>query len=742
MSVTAANGVAHPGTNYVESAVAAECAKVVNAAPKQANDTLHKASVALGTMEGAGWADRAMLEGRLEEAAAQRCNNITEARATIKSGLDWGRSNPREASADDGFRIRDRQAGIKADNRVRAHRLWQGATSIEGTSAAIYLSKRGLGGPWPTSLRFSSSVIMQGEGTYPAMVAGVTVPSTGELIAVQRTALRHDGVGKAEIAKPKAALGATAGGAVVFGNLLDGAAILEGEGIETVLSACQASGLPGIATLSAGTLGKPLLPSNKPVIVLADKGSEAAAEAGAERRLKEGRAVKIALPSHGKDFNDTLVAAGSVAVKTCIDHAIAAKLKPQIKTYSARCLADISPERVHWLWEGQFAKGKLSLIAGHPGRGKSQLTLAVAALVSTGGDWPDGATCAAGNVVLVSCEDEQSDTVVPRLMALGADLKRCHVLDAVRDEHGKERPFSLKAGIGALTKMLDDLNDVALVIIDPISAYLDGIDSHKNADMRGALVPLQALAEKYKASVLMISHFNKGTADGLALSRVSGSGALGAVCRSCWMVERDPDDPTGEARFLVPMKNNIGNDRYGFAFQLEGCQVADGIATSRIRFRPGKILVSADTLAASSKGKDEQPSSCEAAISFLQDELTGGPKAQADVIEAGKKAGHAKRTLERAKRELNVRSQKIGSAWLWSLPEQPKKHWQDDLDEREDRQDRQDFEVRRAGGHELDERCIPNAHQLRQELTGQINGGLGGVGGLDADALSDAFRGA
>jgi hypothetical protein len=110
-----------------------------------------------------------------------------------------------------------------------------------------------------------------------------------------------------------------------------------------------------------------------------------------------------------------------------------------------------------------------------------------------------------------------------------------------------------------------------------------------------------------------------------------------------------------------------------------------------------------------------------------------------DVIEAGNKSGHSKRTLERAKRELNARSKKIGNAWLWSLPEEPKKHLQGDIEERQLRQGCQDFEVPREGGHEP---VVPDAHQHRQQLMGQINGGLGGVGGLDAEALSETFRGA
>lgn len=101
-----------------------------------------------------------------------------------------------------------------------------------------------------------------------------------------------------------------------------------------------------------------------------------------------------------------------------------------------------------------------------------------------------------------------------------------------------------------------------MVIIDPISAYLDGVDSHKTTDVRGALVPLQVTADQLGAAVLMVSHFNKGTPDSTAMSRVAGSGAFVAVCRSAWLVERNPQDATGNRHVHQRrMKNNIGDDK-------------------------------------------------------------------------------------------------------------------------------------------------------------------------------------
>jgi putative DNA primase/helicase len=202
--------------------------------------------------------------------------------------------------------------------------------------------------------------------------------------------------------------------------------------------------------------------------------------------------------------------------------------------------------------QNRIARGKLNLIVGHPGRGKSQLSLFMAALVSTGGLWPDGTPCDRGSVVLITCEDDMADTVVPRLVALGADRSRCHSLDGRRDETGRSRPFSLKDSATVLVDLARDISDLALVIIDPVSAYLDRIDSHNAAEMRGGLLPLQEFAARSGAAVVLVSHFSKGTPDGTAMSRVAGSGALVAVCRSAWLVERCPEDAAGHTRVLAP----------------------------------------------------------------------------------------------------------------------------------------------------------------------------------------------
>ncbi|MGH8487605.1 MAG: ATP-binding protein [Gammaproteobacteria bacterium] len=163
--------------------------------------------------------------------------------------------------------------------------------------------------------------------------------------------------------------------------------------------------------------------------------------------------------------------------------------QPTDITISYRRVSDIEAKPIRWLWPGRIARGKVTMLAGHPGLGKSQVTVSMAAVVSTGGLWPvDRSQCEQGSVIILSAEDDAADTIRPRLEAAGADLDRCYVVTAVRERKKDDalvtRSFNLAADIELLRRMAGMLGDVALIDIDPITAYLGGIDSHKNADVR------------------------------------------------------------------------------------------------------------------------------------------------------------------------------------------------------------------------------------------------------------------
>lgn len=283
----------------------------------------------------------------------------------------------------------------------------------------------------------------------------------------------------------------------------------------------------------------------------------------------------------------------------------------------------------------EFAVGKMALIAGNPSLGKSQLTCKMVASVTTGSEWPNGEGSAPlGNAIILSAEDDAADTLVPRLMAAGADTDRVHIVEAVKTTHGTdslERQFNLVDDIQGLSEAIERVGDVRLVVIDPITAYLgksDKVDSHKNADVRSALAPLQALAAKLGFAVVLVSHLNKGGGSE-ALMRVLGSLAFVAACRVAFLVVPDSDpDSDDERQLFIPMKNNVGKKRSGLAYRVVGTTVADGIETSAIEWDVDEITMSADEALAAVAGKDDRnkpASSVPEAMSFLSEVLADGP---------------------------------------------------------------------------------------------------------------------
>ena len=340
-----------------------------------------------------------------------------------------------------------------------------------------------------------------------------------------------------------------------------------------------------------------------------------------------------------------------------------------------RRASDIQAKPVNWLWPGRIARGKVSMLAGNPGLGKSQITSSMAATVTTGGIWPvDKSRCERGNVIFLSAEDDAEDTGRPRLEAAGADLSRVFILDAVVDGYrsdGSEvqRGFNLKTDLIRLGNMLDEIGGAALIVIDPITAYLGETDSHKNAEIRALLSPLSDLAAKHGAAVVCVSHLNK-SAGGEALMRVTGSLAFVAAARAAFIVAKDTENDA--RRLFLPLKNNIGNDRSGLAFAIESAQVkskAGLIETSRIAWEPDPVTVTADE-AMQHQGDPEERSALDDARQFLLNLMADGPVKAGQVKSDSDGAGFNWRTTQRAADRLNIERNKDGmkGGWTWRLP--------------------------------------------------------------------------
>lgn len=329
-------------------------------------------------------------------------------------------------------------------------------------------------------------------------------------------------------------------------------------------------------------------------------------------------------------------------------------------------LSEVVPEHVRWLWKGGIALGKLNLVDGDPGTGKSAATTDLAARVSVGKPWPDGAGCEAGGVVILSAEDGLADTIRPRFDAAGGDPSRAVAVSTVPDAEGNERQIAIPDDLSVIEAAIERVGAV-LVIVDPLMAFLPGeVNSHRDQDIRRALAPLARLAEKTGAAVVVVRHLNKGTG-GNALYRGGGSIGIVGAARSGLLIAKHPEDDGG--RVLACIKNNLAAPAPSLVFGLSSTESG----TVVVRWK-GESELDASALLSAPTDHEER-SIAQASQDFLRDVLSGGPEPVKDIRAQADEAGLSWRTVERAKAALGVKAaregepgKRGGGAWVWALP--------------------------------------------------------------------------
>lgn len=337
-------------------------------------------------------------------------------------------------------------------------------------------------------------------------------------------------------------------------------------------------------------------------------------------------------------------------------------------------LSTVQTKPIKWLHPGRIPRGKITVLAGDPDVGKTFLTLDIAARVSTGNRWPDGTSNQAGNVLILSAEDDLADTIVPRLAAAGANLNRIHALTTVTK-------IDSKAGkvvdmIPTLTEdfqaVEDEINihQPKLLIVDPINAYLPGIDTHRDAELRSKVfAPLKKLAEDYSVAVVCVMHLNKSSSKS-AKHRVSGSIAYVAASRATWLITNDKDEHS--RKLMIPVKFNIGPKPDGLAYKIIENQDKQPV----LAWEPDPIDIDADE--ALSPDGSTAPER-DAAQEFLIGMLSSGPVPASDIYSEAEAFDIAKRTLKRAKKKIGIKAYRTGSKgeqgggqWYWKMPDNVK----------------------------------------------------------------------
>jgi hypothetical protein len=335
--------------------------------------------------------------------------------------------------------------------------------------------------------------------------------------------------------------------------------------------------------------------------------------------------------------------------------------------------SDIKPELILWLWPNRIPIGKLTLFAGHPNAGKGMATMYVTARATTGKNWHDAKnTNDPMQVLLVSNEDAPADTLVPRLMAAGADRTKVIIHQIMKVKDG-ERSFSLDKDLPALRKMLEKYPAIKLIVIDPISNHLGGLKMNMEQELRAALSPLGELAKNFKVAVLIVAHFNKSVGAEV-IQRIGGAMAMVGAVRIAWgFGEHD-----GSLK-MVNIKGNIGPDVGGLEYEILGKDLIIENTTTNIGYlqwgdtshETAQTVLSADPANKTNKTKQ--------AMDFLIDHLKGGVVRPAtDIIISAEAHGFKLGTLTIASQVLGMVKTKVGAGkdakGFWQLPEPKSAH--------------------------------------------------------------------
>lgn len=355
-----------------------------------------------------------------------------------------------------------------------------------------------------------------------------------------------------------------------------------------------------------------------------------------------------------------------------LKNAIYAKLKaikPEPVALNIVCMEDIQAEPINWLWDNWLPLGKLTLLAGVGGCGKTNLTLSLASIISNGGVFPDNSKCRlAGSVLIYSTEDDPSDVIKPRLLANGANTKKIYMLQGALDENGEKLPFNPERDLPSLLQYAKTLNDLRLIIIDPIVSFVKG-DTNDNDKVRKALEPLVDFAIQSKCAIIGITHFSKNSTNSKASSRVLGGQAFTAICRMLWVANKKDGENEG---ILAIAKTNITTDDKGITYSIEPVAINQAISSTRIKWLE-TVNGNASELISEYDNPKHFNSALDEAKDFLCCLLTDHEKlSYNDVFRYAKEQGISKSTLDRAKGELEIKPVLVHEnglkAWYWRLP--------------------------------------------------------------------------
>lgn len=316
-------------------------------------------------------------------------------------------------------------------------------------------------------------------------------------------------------------------------------------------------------------------------------------------------------------------------------------------------MSEVEAEDVDWLWYPYIPLGKLTIIEGDPGLGKSWITMALSSYVSLGKRFPgvEADDAMDGSVLLMSAEDGLGDTIRPRLDTMSADVER---IIAVED------PVTFdEEGIEDMRTVLEEVRP-KLVIIDPLVAYMGGgVDMHKANETREVMSGMSRLAEEFHTAFVLIRHLTKGSRD-KSIYRGIGSIDMTAAARSVIMVGRNPDTPD-EGRVLCHIKSNLAPLGRPQAYVLRPKSKSPFKFEGPCNFTPEDVFKAEPT----GEGNDD----LKKATDWLKERLMEGTSPREDVIRDGEAKGMSAKTLNTARKDIGILVIVKAGRVSWRLPD-------------------------------------------------------------------------
>ena len=358
-------------------------------------------------------------------------------------------------------------------------------------------------------------------------------------------------------------------------------------------------------------------------------------------------------------------------------------------------LSDVQMREQEWLWTNRIPAGALSTIAGDPDNGKTLLALHIAACVTKGWKmYGDDKSAPRGEVLILGAEDDPEKTLAPRLVAAGANLEKCHLLESVTQTNAygqrlalPDRLAQLDADLEKIRKLLDTNPNIRLIVVDPISSFLGSASMNKEQEVRQVLTPFAVLARERNITVLLIMHLNKNSETKSAMDRVGGAKALVGLGRSAWLCTREPkpDQPLPEGQIdqgerfnFLKLKNNLAPSKVGgliYTIRTQDVEVETRDGRKVTKAHPlihlvGETNSTAQEVIIEGKNAVGRPKKSEACEEWLKKYLTstGGYDTVNRIYARGEDEGYSERTLQRARENIGLAGRWIGGLKHWGFP--------------------------------------------------------------------------